>query len=146
MCHCPWIMKVRWKIKMKLWTQNAIHVNIWAVSWQNQRNAFATSMDPDLPGHPHSLFRIHAVRLQFLYLCYRVCKRTAWILIRLRGSAGWSGSMLVANPLCWFCHDTAHLYKKRVVQQHIHQTKYFHHRLGIHFERRELFLELWESC
>jgi hypothetical protein len=40
--------------------------------------------------------------------CYRVCKRTAWILIGLRGCAGWSGSMLVANPLCWFCHDTAH--------------------------------------
>jgi hypothetical protein len=41
--------------------------------------------------------------------CYRVCKRTAWILIRLRACAGWSGSMLVANPLCWFCHGTAHL-------------------------------------
>jgi hypothetical protein len=30
-------------------------------------------------------------------------------LIRLRGCAGWSGSMLVANPLCWFCHDAAHI-------------------------------------
>jgi hypothetical protein len=29
------------------------------------------------------------------------CK-TAWILIRPRGCAGWSGSMLVANALCWF--------------------------------------------
>jgi hypothetical protein len=35
---------------------------------------------------------------------YRVCKRTAWILIW-----GWSGPMLVANPLCWFCHDAAHI-------------------------------------
>jgi hypothetical protein len=26
--------------------------------------------------------------------CYRVCKQTAWILIRLSGWAGWSGSML----------------------------------------------------
>jgi hypothetical protein len=24
-------------------------------------------------------------------------------------SAGWSGSMLVANPLCWFCRDAAHI-------------------------------------
>jgi hypothetical protein len=40
---------------------------------------------------------------------YRVCKRTAWIFIRLRGCAGWSGSMLVANPLCWFCHGAAHI-------------------------------------
>jgi hypothetical protein len=39
----------------------------------------------------------------------RVGKRTAWILIRVRGCAGWSGSMLVANPLCWFCLDTAHM-------------------------------------
>jgi hypothetical protein len=38
-----------------------------------------------------------------LSTCYRVCKRTAWILI------GWSGSMLVANPLCWFCRDAAHI-------------------------------------
>jgi hypothetical protein len=34
--------------------------------------------------------------------CYMVCKGTAWILIGLRGYAGWSGSMLVANALCWF--------------------------------------------
>jgi hypothetical protein len=35
--------------------------------------------------------------------CKRVGKRTAWILFRLRGS------MLVANPLYWFCHSTAHI-------------------------------------
>jgi hypothetical protein len=33
----------------------------------------------------------------------RVGKRTAWILIRLRES------IMDANPLCWFCHGTAHL-------------------------------------
>jgi hypothetical protein len=48
------------------------------------------------------------------FTCYRVCKRTAWILIRLRGCAGWSGSMLVANPLCWFCRDAAHIFVKKV--------------------------------
>jgi hypothetical protein len=42
--------------------------------------------------------------------CNRVCKRTAWLLIRLRGCAGWSGSMLVANALCWFCRDAAHIF------------------------------------
>jgi hypothetical protein len=41
--------------------------------------------------------------------CNRVCKRTAWILTRLRGCAGWSGSMLAANALCWFCRDAAHM-------------------------------------
>jgi hypothetical protein len=37
------------------------------------------------------------------------CNRTACILNRLRGCAGWSGSMLVANALCWFCHAAAHI-------------------------------------
>jgi hypothetical protein len=39
-----------------------------AASRQNQHSAFATSMDPDQPAHPHSLIRIHVVRNQFLYL------------------------------------------------------------------------------
>jgi hypothetical protein len=39
-----------------------------SVSRQNQHSGFATSMDPDLPAHPHSLIKIHAVRYQFLYL------------------------------------------------------------------------------
>jgi hypothetical protein len=42
-------------------------VNIWAASWQNQCNAFATSMDSDQPAHPRSLIRIHTVRLQTLF-------------------------------------------------------------------------------
>jgi hypothetical protein len=45
-------------------------------------------------------------------ICNRVCKRTEWILVRLRGRAGWSGSMLVANALCWFCRDAAQMYLK----------------------------------
>jgi hypothetical protein len=45
---------------------------------------------------------------------YWVCKRTEWILIRLCGCAAWSGSMLVANPLCWFCHDAAHICCRRL--------------------------------
>jgi hypothetical protein len=48
-----------------------------------------------------------------LSTCNRVGKRTSWILIRLRGCAGWSGSMLVANALCWFCHDAAHIVSRR---------------------------------
>jgi hypothetical protein len=44
--------------------------------------------------------------------CYRVCKQTAWILIGLRRCAGWSGSMLVANALCWFCHGAPHFLNK----------------------------------
>jgi hypothetical protein len=48
-----------------------------------------------------------------LSTCDRVGKRTVWVLIRLHRCAGWSGSMLVANPSCWFCHGTAHLnYRK----------------------------------
>jgi hypothetical protein len=39
---------------------------IWAASWQNQHNGFATRMDPDQPARPRSLIRIHAVRLPTL--------------------------------------------------------------------------------
>jgi hypothetical protein len=81
---------------------------IWAASWQNQHSEFATIMDPDQPAHPRSLIRIHAVRFHFS-TCNRVGKGTAWILIRLRRCAGWSGSMLVANPFCWFCRDAAQI-------------------------------------
>jgi hypothetical protein len=43
--------------------------------------------------------------------CNRIGTRTKWTLIRLRGCAGWSGSMLVANALFWFCRDTVHILK-----------------------------------
>jgi hypothetical protein len=39
-------------------------IYVWAASWQNQHNGFATSMDLDQPAHPSSLISIHAVRLQ----------------------------------------------------------------------------------
>jgi hypothetical protein len=68
-------------------------------SRQNQHNGFATSRDPDKPAHPRSLIRIHMMFAISFSTCNRVCKRTAWILIRLRGCACWSGSMLVANAL-----------------------------------------------
>jgi hypothetical protein len=74
---------------------------IWAASWQNQRNAIATSICAVWSGS--MLFAI------IFSTCKRVGKRTAWILIRLRWCAGWSGSMLVVNALCWFCRDVAQL-------------------------------------
>jgi hypothetical protein len=70
----------------------------------------------------HTSLRIRAVWSESMLFaisfstCYRVCKRTAWILIRLRGCVGWSGSMLVANPLCWFCRDAAHFLFKLVTE------------------------------
>jgi hypothetical protein len=56
-------------------------------------------MDLDQPAHP----------LTNSISSREIDSETAWILIRLRGSAGWSGSMLVANPLCWFCHDAVQI-------------------------------------
>jgi hypothetical protein len=71
---------------------------------------FATSMDPDQPAHLRSLISIHAFLLSVSLLVKElVSKRTAWILIRLRGYTGWSGSMLVANALCWFCRDATQI-------------------------------------
>jgi hypothetical protein len=77
--------------------------NIRAASRQNQHGVFATSMDPV---HPAQSDQDPCCSLS---VCNRVGKQTSWMLIRLRGCAGWSGSMLVANPLCWFCHGTAQL-------------------------------------
>lgn len=60
--------------------------------------AFATSVDPDEPAHPHSLIRINTV-------CYHTLKifqnymRIVWILMKLCRFTGSSGSMLVANAL-----------------------------------------------
>jgi hypothetical protein len=36
--------------------------------------------------------------------CYRVGKQTAWLV-------AWSTNLRIriANPLCWFCHGTAHM-------------------------------------
>jgi hypothetical protein len=96
---------------------NTLYIWLLKLKWDERRfeylsrvtikptcySAFATSMDPDKPVHPRNLIRIHAVRLQTLKQVEKL-KRTAWILIRLRG---WFGSMLVANPLCWFCHGAA---------------------------------------
>jgi hypothetical protein len=97
-----------WNLQYDRWHFNfpmSINMCIWAASWQNQHNGFATSMNPDQPAHLRSLM----FPISFS-TCYRVCKRTAWILIRLLRCAGWFGSMLVANALCWFCHDAAHLF------------------------------------
>jgi hypothetical protein len=74
------------------------------VTKKTQHSAFATSMDPDQPVHPGSLIRIHAVSF---FTCNRVGKRTAWILIRQRGCACWSGSMRDASPICWLCRGAA---------------------------------------
>jgi hypothetical protein len=57
----------------------------------------------------NALILFHMFAISFS-TCYRVGKRTAWILIRLSGCAGKSGSMLVASTLCWFCRDVAHFF------------------------------------
>jgi hypothetical protein len=57
--------------------------------------------------HIHAVWSGSMLFAYQLYYKWRNWQRTAWILIRLGGCAGWSWSMLVTNPLC---HDLAHLY------------------------------------
>jgi hypothetical protein len=80
-----------------------------AASRQNQHSSFATSMDPDQPTYPHSLIRIHAVRAPTLLQVEKLIANSM-DPVRLHGCTGWSGSMLVVNPLCWFCRDTAQMF------------------------------------
>jgi hypothetical protein len=75
----------------------------WAALWQNQQSVSATSMDPDQPGHPCSLIRIHAVCLQTLLQVEKQTinsvdpKQTAWMhrLVWIR--AGRKPTMLVLS-------------------------------------------------
>jgi hypothetical protein len=59
------------------------------------------------PAWIHSSLRIHAVWSGSMLFaisfstCNRVYKRTAWILIRLRGCAGWSGCKRTMLVLSW---------------------------------------------
>ena len=46
-------------------------------------------------------------------------ERTAKSLIRLGGCPGWSESSLSAQPLCWFCHDAAHILMWCEISMHV---------------------------
>ena len=64
----------------------------------------APSEDSDQPGHPPSLIRVFAVRMNKDWvLSYSLCAQ--WRLIRL----GWSESSLGAQTFCWFCHEAAQI-------------------------------------
>jgi hypothetical protein len=85
---------------------------IWAVSWQNQHSAFATSMDPDQAAHLHSLIRIHAVRLQTQL---QVQKLTAKSMddadldqtAPMRSLVWIHAGRKPTRSICWFCRDAA---------------------------------------
>ena len=68
---------------------------IWAATWQNQQNGWASSEDSDQHGHPPSLIIVFAVRMKL------PTERTAMTLIRLGGCPGWSESSLGAYSFCW---------------------------------------------
>jgi hypothetical protein len=62
-------------------------------------------MDPDQPAHPRSLIRIHAVRLPTLFQVEKLIANSMDTDQTARMQ-----SMLVANALCWFYHDAAHMF------------------------------------
>ena len=71
---------------------------ILAASWQNQQNDCAPSEDSDQPGHPPSLIRVFAVRMNKAWvLSYPLSAQR--LLIRLGGCSGWSESLLFAQTI-----------------------------------------------
>jgi hypothetical protein len=70
--------------------------HIWAVSRQNQHSAFATSM-----------CRIHSLSVSLLSTIELVSEQHGSWSDCADAHAGWSVSMLVANPLC---RDAAHMW------------------------------------
>ena len=68
---------------------------IWASAWQNQQNDCEPYEDLDQPGHPPSLIRVFAVRMNKAWvLSYPLSAQRR--LIRLDGCPGWSESSLGA--------------------------------------------------
>jgi hypothetical protein len=57
-------------------------------------------MDPDKPARPHSLIRIHTVRLQALQIEK---------LIATSMDPDQTARMLIANALRWFCRGAARI-------------------------------------
>ena len=82
---------------------------IWAATWENQQSEFAPNEDSDQPGHPPSLIRIFAVRLEKArVLSYPLSAQqrfwSDWV------DAQADLSLRYAHmPFCWFCHDAAHM-------------------------------------
>jgi hypothetical protein len=63
--------------------------------------------------------------------CYRVCQRTAWILIRLRG-------------LSWFCRDAAHLLILRLIYRFQGMRSFFLQRRSVYYRKGVTFsIEYW---
>ena len=73
------MLTYKWfKLPRNLWL---LLRGIWAATWQNQQNKGAPSEDSDQPGHPPSLFRVFAVRMQKIcVLSYPIsAQRSLWL-------------------------------------------------------------------
>ena len=77
------VKKVGFHNSVRKKKKNAVIVDKWGATWQNQQNEYMPSEDSDQPGHPPSLIRDLAVRMKKpLVLCYPVGAqwrlRSAW--------------------------------------------------------------------
>ena len=101
----------QWKISGIIERESGSHLLIytWAAPWQTKKMACAPSEDSDQPGHPPSLIRVFAVRMENTWILNLSIGCSAKTLIRLGGGPGWSESSLGARSFCWFCHEAAHL-------------------------------------
>ena len=96
---------------------------IWASAWQNQQSDCEPYEDLDQPGHPPSLIRVFAVRMNKAWvLSYPLSAQRR--LIRLDGCPGWSESslgalviwlvLLCGGSFSLFCHAVPHLVNIRL--------------------------------
>jgi hypothetical protein len=70
------------------------------------------------------LLFIYVIFVNYVYIHIHTCLLHAFTMnipfgFDFVGCAGWSGSMLVANPLCWFCHDAAQILLWHVYSIHV---------------------------
>ena len=87
-----------------------LHCHNWAASWQNQQTDLCTSEDLDQTGHPSSLIRVFAVRMEKPWaLSYPLSTQqrrwSAWADAQADLSLCWAH-----RSFYWFCRAAAHIH------------------------------------
>ena len=92
-----------------------ITVNIWAATWQNQRNGMCAQRRlRSAWASAHSDQSLRSLHEEPLVAQLPI-ERTAKTLIRLGRCPDWPESSPGAQPHCWFCHEAAPLSTESII-------------------------------
>ena len=106
-----WTLVYIWEVQSR--QRLDIKKKIWAASWQNQQNGMCAQRRLRSAWASVQSDQSLCCALNGELRTPAFIMRTAKTLIRLGGCRGWSESSLGVQPLCWLCHEAAHVYKKQ---------------------------------